>query len=75
MCLLNTLLPKAALPVTELTTITLMVDGSVADGLELPPVSLVHVPPQFAGPLLNLFNFAHLPPQNVTCCPTTALSP
>ena len=76
--------------VTELATITLMVEGRVAGGLELPPVSLVHVPPQFAGsgvvfwakplkaegagPPLNLFDFAHWLPQNVTCCPTTALT-
>ena len=75
--------------VIELATITLMVDGSVAGGPELPPTPLVHVPPQNAGlgvvfsakplkaegagPPVNLLDFAQFPPQNVTCCPTTAL--
>ena len=75
--------------VIELATITLIVDGSVAGGIELPPVPFVHVPPQNGGlgvvfwakplkdegaaPPLNLLDFAHFPPQNVTCCPTTAL--
>ena len=68
--------------VIELATITLMVDGSVAGGTELPPEPFVQVPPQNAGlgvvfsakplkaegagPLLNELDFAHFPPQNVT---------
>ncbi len=85
------MLPEMTDPcfVIELDTITLMVDGSVAGGPELPPAPLVHVPPQIAGsgvvfsakplkaegaePPLNLLDFAHCAPQNVTCCPTTAL--
>ena len=63
--------------VIELATITLMVDGSVAGGPELPPAPLVHVPPQNAGlgvvfsakplkaegagPPLNLLDFAQFP--------------
>ena len=85
------MLPEITGPdfVIELATITLMVDGSVAGGPELPPAPLVHVPPQNAGlgvvvsakplkadgagPPLNALDFAHFAPQNVTCCPTTAL--
>ena len=75
--------------VIELATITLMVDGTVAGGLEVIPVPLVHVPPQNGGlgevfsakplkeegaePPLNLLDFVHFAPQNVTRCPTTAL--
>ena len=84
------MLPETVDPdfVIELATITLMVDGRAAGGLEV-PIPLVHVPPQNgglgavfsakplkeegAGPLFNLFDLAQLGPQNVTCCPTTAL--
>jgi hypothetical protein len=78
------MLPETPGPdfVIELATITLMVDGSVAGGPELPPEPLVHVPPQKAGlgvvvsakplkaegagPPLNELDFAHFAPQNVT---------
>ena len=45
------MLPEMREPdfIIELATITLMVDGSVAGGPELPPAPLVHVPPQNAG--------------------------
>ena len=75
--------------VIELATITLIVDGRVAGGRDVIPVLLVHVPPQNgglgavfsakplkeegAGPPVSLLALAHLAPQNVTCCPTTAL--
>jgi hypothetical protein len=85
------MLPETPGPdlVIELATITLIVEGTVAGGLEVPPKPLVHVPPQNAGlgvvvsakplkeegagPPLNELDFAHFAPQNVTCCPTTAL--
>jgi hypothetical protein len=85
------MLPEMTAPdfVIELATITLIVDGSVAGGPEVMPVSVVHVPPQKAGlgvvlsakplkaegaaPPLNELDLAHFAPQNVTCCPTTAL--
>ena len=85
------MLPEMPDPVfvTELATITRIVDGSVAGKPEGAPVLDVQLPLQKGGlgvvlsakplnaagaePPLNLLDFAHCGPQKVTFCPTTAL--